>query len=208
MNSYSYCPNESEVSRGIDPSIHSPTICSYLPRNRWKGKVKFENGWLEKSFDQKPLPESLFGRISLQWEELALKRLKGIEGVPKFLGRPTRHSIRMTRLPGVPLDTLKKGEMSESCFQRLQNLVHLMHRRGVAHGDLHMRNILIHQQTPSIIDFATSYVLGRLPVLDRQVFRLFVLLDLERLYKVEKKYFGKGNPPRMFYLYRLVKAMK
>ena len=180
----------------------------YRRRNRWKGEIVSANGFVEKSYDKKPMMVCLYGRITLRWERLALQRLERIEGVPSYSGRPTGKSIRMTRVPGIPLDKLKSGELSEQCFHRLQSLIRDIHRRGVAHGDLHMRNILIHENKPFIVDFSTAYVRGRLPILDKNFFRLFVLLDLERLYKIEKAFFGRGTPPKMFFLYRLVKGIK
>ena len=180
----------------------------YRQRNIWKGEIKAENGWIEKDYGTAPFLPRLYGRICLHYEEVALRRLKGVEGVPMYLGRPKRTSIRMTRLPGIPLDKLKPGELSEICFRRFQNLVYDMHRRGVAHGDLHMRNILIHEDQPSVIDFSVAYVRGRIPILDKALFRLFELLDLERLYKIEKAFFGTGTPPKMFYIYRLIKGVK
>jgi hypothetical protein len=186
----------------------SDHFAPYRPRNFWKGEVRFEDGWVEKDYGRAPLPSRLYARICLHWEEVALKRLQGIDGVPEYLGRPTRNSIRMTRVPGSPLDKLKSGELSELCLYRLQDLIHQIHNRGVAHGDLHMRNILIHEDIAYIIDFSTAYARGRLPLLDKGLFRIFKLLDLERLYKIEKRFFGKGTPPDMFYLYRLVKGKK
>ncbi len=180
----------------------------YRRRNRWKSDIRLGKGWVEKSCTNRPLMVRLYGRISLKWEALSLERLKGIEGVPSYLGRPTRDSIRMSLLPGIPLDKMKRGELSELCFHRLKDLIHSMHCRGVAHGDLHMRNILICEDKPSVVDFSTAYMGNRLPVLGKRIFRFFVLLDLERLYKIEKEFFGRGTPPRMFYLYRLVKAIK
>ena len=139
---------------------------------------------------------------------MAPKRPEGIEGVPVYLGKPTRNSVRMTRVPGTPLDKMKRGELTEVCFQRLRGFIHRIQSRGVAHGDLHMRNILIQENKPSINDFSTAYLLGRFPALDKEFFRLFVLLDLERLYKTEKEFFGKGTRPKMFYLCRLLKGIK
>jgi hypothetical protein len=180
----------------------------YRPRNYWKGEVRFKNGWVEKDYGKSPLLPRLYGRISLCWEEAALKRLRGLDGVPEFLGRPTRNSIRMTRVPGIPIDKAKAGEISELFIQHLKDLVHQMHSRGVAHGDLHMRNILVHNDKAYIIDFSTAYTLGRVPFLDRGFFRIFRLLDLQRVYKTEKRLFGRGTPPEMFYIYRLVKGKK
>lgn len=200
--------DKSSTSGEFETNASDHMIVPYKPRNFWKGEVRFENGWVEKDYSRAPLPSRLYARICLHWEEIALKRLQGIDGVPTYLGRPTRNSIRMTKVPGRPLDKLKTGELSESCLNRLQDLVRRIHKRGVAHGDLHMRNILIHEDTVYIIDFSTAYVRGRLPFLDKGFFRIFMLLDLECLYKVEKNFFGRGNPPDMFYLYRIVKGRK
>lgn len=180
----------------------------YPHRNIWKSKIGQEDGWVEKDYSDAPLLPRLYGKISLHWEAVALKRLKGIEGVPVYLGSPTSYSLKMTRLPGIPLDKMKAGGLSEGCFHELQRLLRQIHSRGVAHGDLHMRNVLVHADKPSIIDFATAYVRGRLPLVDKSVFNLFKLLDLERLYKIEREFFGRGTPPRMFYLYRLIKGTK
>lgn len=180
----------------------------YKPRNAWKGTVRRLDGIVEKDCADLSVLPRLLGRISLFWEEKALKRLKGVEGIPEYLGRPTKHSLKMASVPGVPLDKMKRGELSELCFQKLKDLLRQIHGMGVAHGDLHMRNVLIDGDDPYVIDFSTAYVRGRLPLLDRQIFHLVVQLDMERLYKIEKTFFGKGERPRMFFLYRLVKGIK
>jgi serine/threonine protein kinase len=196
------------TSSGPETAISNDLIVPYRPRNYWKGDVRFGNGWVEKDYESSPLLARLYGRISLHWEETALKRLRGIEGVPEYLGRPTRNSIRMTRVPGIPIDKMKAEEISELFLKCLQDLVSKIHSRGVAHGDLHMRNILINEDKAYLIDFSTAYTLGRVPFLDRGFFRIFRLLDLERIYKIEKRFFGRGTPPEMFYIYRLVKGKK
>ncbi len=114
----------------------------------------------------------------------------------------------MKAVPGIPISKLKKGALSETYFDKLRELFSRIHRKGVAHGDAHMRNILIHRDDPYLVDFSTAYVKGRFPLIDSYIFKCFVLLDLERLYKVEKKFFGRGEPPRMFLFYRLVKGVK
>lgn len=200
--------NNLETMDGLKRASSDAIIVPYRRRNIWKGAIRSQNGWVEKDYGGAPLLSRLYGRICLHWEAVALKRLKGIEGVPAYLGRPTRNSIRMTWVPGTPLDKMKRGELTEACLQRLRGVIHHIHSRGVAHGDLHMRNILIFGESPSVIDFSTAYVRGRLPLLDKQFFRFFVFLDFVYLYKVEKEFFGKGTPPPMFYLFRLIKGIK
>lgn len=180
----------------------------YRPRNVWKASVRQEGDTIVKEYSGAPFTPRLFGKISLSWEEAALRRLEGMEGVPAFISRPSPHTIKISALRGIPLDKMKSGELSEACFEKLVSLIHGIHRRGVAHGDLHQRNILVHQDRPSIIDFSTAYVKGRVPWLDGWILRNMILLDLERLYKVERSFFDRGTPPRMFFLYRMIKRFR
>lgn len=180
----------------------------YGPRNVWKASVCREGDIITKEYRGAPFLAKVFGRISLSWEEAALRRLAGMPGVPVLISRPSPHAILISAVKGRPLDKMKSGELSESCFKELVSLVHGIHERGVAHGDLHQRNILVDQDQPSIIDFSTAYVKGRVPVFDGWIFNNAVLLDLERLYKVEEKFFHRGKPPRMFFLYRMIKRFR
>ena len=112
-------------------STHSNIMTiPFPPRNIWKGSIREGDGWVEKDYGANPSFSRLYGRICLHWEIVALKRLKGIEGIPRYLCRPTSNSIRMSRLPGTVLTELKAGELSETCFRKLQELVHEMHSRG------------------------------------------------------------------------------
>jgi RIO-like serine/threonine protein kinase len=188
--------------------LSRPIVIPYRPRNLWKGEVRFINGCIEKDHDSNPFLPRLYARICLNLEETALKRLSGIKGVPHFIERPTRTSLRMTAVPGVPLGKLNKGDLSELCFSRIKDILDEIHRNGVAHCDLHMRNILIDNDDPYIIDFATAYTTGHFPVWDRKIFQLLTQLDLQRIYKVEKKFFGRGTPPKMFFIYKIIKGLK
>jgi len=189
-------------------SGHIDVIIPYRPRNAWKGEVRFVDGCIEKNHDANPFLSRLYARICLNFEEAALERLKGVRGVPQFISRPTRTSIRMTAVPGVPLEKLKRGELSELCFSRLKETIAEIHNKGVAHCDLHNRNILIDNDDPYVIDFATAYTRGRFPFWDRRVFEPLAKLDLQRIYKVERKFFGRGTPPKMFFIYNVIKGLK
>ena len=194
--------------REISPDQPKQNKVPYRPRNVWKASVRREGDIITKEYSGAPFIPRLFGRISLSWEEAALRRLEGMAGVPSFINRPSPHVIQLSTVMGRPLDKMKIGELSESCFKELVSLILRIHDRGVAHGDLHQRNILVDQDRPSVIDFSTAYVKGRVPLIDGWIFRNIILLDLERLYKVETKFFDRGEPPRMFFLYRMIKRFQ
>lgn len=203
----------SSLKDSIDPAgkglpVSKPVVIPYRPRNPWKGDVRFIDGYIEKNHDANPFLSRMYARICLNLEEAALKRLKGIRGIPQFISRPSKTSIRMTAVPGIPLEKLKRGDLSELCFSRIKATVAEMHKSGVAHCDLHNRNILIDNDEPYLIDFATAYTRGRFHVIDRKIFELLKRLDLQRLYKVERKFFGRGTPPKMFFLYNIIKGLK
>jgi len=188
------------------PFTRSPV--PYAPRNKWKARVWREGDLVVKDYSLSPFFPKVYGRLCIRWEATALKRLQGVKGVPRLIERSGPYTLKMTTVPGVPISKMKKGDLSEQYLSRLKALFTQMHSRGVAHGDAHQRNILVHNEHPYLVDFSTAYVKGRVPILDNYFFQCFVMLDLERLYKVEKRFFGSGVPPRMFFLYRLVKRLK
>ena len=181
---------------------------SYPPRNRWKADLLWEGDCVVKDYGKAPLIPKFLGRFLSKWEKEALIRLRGIEGVPCFEGAPTPYSVKMKGVPGIPLSKLQKGDLNESFLIRLNSLFEDIHKRGVAHGDAHGRNVLVCDQSPYLIDFSTAYVKGRFPIIDNYLFSCFVLLDQERIYKIKKEFFGIGEPPRMFLLYRIAKGRK
>ncbi len=185
---------------------HGPNrLIPYAPRNKWKAIVRREGDTIIKDYSSNPLIPKLYGRICINWEAAALERLEGLHGVPTLLEKPNPFMLKMSAVPGQPISKIKKGSLSEQYFQRLVALFSAMHARGVAHGDAHQRNILVHNDFPYLVDFSTAYVKGRVPLIDNYLFNCFVLLDLERLYKVENRFFARGNPPKMFLLYRVFK---
>ena len=180
----------------------------FCKRNRWKGEIYQEGNSIIKSYGKNSFISKLYGMISLKLETTALKQLEGIEGIPAFQGRPTSYSIKMEAVPGIPIALLQKGDLNKIFFDRLVSLFRQIHARGVAHGDAHMRNIIAYHDRPYLVDFSTAYVKGLIPLLDPKLFNWMVLLDTERLYKVEKYFFNSGDAPKMFFIYRMCKMFK
>jgi hypothetical protein len=86
-----------------------------------------------------------------------LRRLQGLDGVPRLYARVGSGALLMEhlqarRLPrdGEPLPDLV-------LFERLGKLIEQLHARGVGHGDLRRMNILMDEQAqPYLIDFETA----------------------------------------------------
>lgn len=185
-----------------------PAEVYFKPRNVWKARIVVQGNSVIKDYTKAPFIPRMFGRFCLKREERALNRLKGLEGIPLFLDKPTPYKLAMTWVPGTPLEKLKKGDVSELFLEKLRALFEEMHKRGIAHCDAHFRNIMISEDAPFIIDFSTAYIK---PVNRKYIKHLFLWacrLDFERLYKVENAFFGRGEPPKMFLLYNLIKKIK
>jgi|GEM_PF-769851 len=180
----------------------------FAPRNPWKAAVTFDGDTVTKDYSRNGLLARLWGWLCIRREAAALSRLAGVPGVPALRGPPTRYAIRIEAVPGVPLASLRRGDVDAEFLDRLGDLMDRVHGRGIAHRDAHLRNILVANGEPYLVDFATACRRGRVPGLSRWLFARWVLLDRERLYKVEKRFFARGTPPRMFLLYRLVKGLR
>jgi len=170
--------------------------------------VTFDGDTVTKDYSRNGLLARLWGWLCIRREAAALSRLAGVPGVPALRGPPTRYAIRIEAVPGVPLASLRRGDVDAEFLDRLGDLMDRVHGRGIAHRDAHLRNILVANGEPYLVDFATACRRGRVPGLSRWLFARWVLLDRERLYKVEKRFFARGTPPRMFLLYRLVKGLR
>lgn len=163
-----------------------------------------EGSLVRKDYSRRGLLARLAGRLLLDREQRALIRADGIPGVPRFVARPHRDTLVITRIEGTPINKLKAGDVDESFIAKLAALFEALHARGVAHGDAHHRNILAHGDEPGLVDFATAWT-TRAPGRSSWVFEWFCQLDRRQLYKAEFHFFRRGTPPEMFFLYRLFK---
>jgi hypothetical protein len=144
-------------------------------------------------------------RVSMRWlgrllasrEQAFHDRLAGVAGIPSSLG-PVRHAGRV--LPNalarefIDGHALREGErVDDAFFPRLRFLLVEVHRRGVAHVDLHKReNILVGADgRPYLIDFQISFRLPRLPLVREVARPLLAILqqcDDYHLLKHELRY--------------------
>jgi predicted Ser/Thr protein kinase len=143
--------------------------------------------------DTMPCPRLVrwtFGRWVIQHEYRVCRRLGDIEGVPHVYGLLDDYAMVMERLEAERLPPLKGHSLTPEFFARLKRLVAAMHARGVAHGDLRRKNVLIGADgAPCIIDFATAFSLKSLKnPLARLLFRHYCRVDDITILKIQKRY--------------------
>jgi tRNA A-37 threonylcarbamoyl transferase component Bud32 len=155
---------------------------------------------------------TLLGPWQLNREERAYRILAGTPGIPRLIGRPDRQSLALEYIPGRSLDTLHPGEVDGAFFDRLDKLLETMHARGIAHGDLHHRDILLDATgNPFVIDFATSLEAGAgANTLRRMLFKQMMKADLRTAAKLRRRLApgsARALPPRPL-LYRVGVRLK
>lgn len=102
---------------------------------------------------------NVFGRFLIWREEKAYRRLKNLEGVPKYYGTIEGLAIITEFIDGKHLKQVEKErKLSPSVFSRLERLIKDFHARGIAHCDLKRTpNILVTKQDrPYILDWAAA----------------------------------------------------
>jgi len=114
---------------------------------------------LVKDYGRRPfLIRATVGFFSI-WREVAIYRiLRGLPGIPRFLGQVDGQAFAVERVDGKPVSECRQGRLPDGFLLRLEALVRRMHARGVVHGDLRQRqNVLVGPGgEPFIIDFASS----------------------------------------------------
>ena len=126
----------------------------------------------------------------LAWREArALRRLEGLEGVPRLLERPDRRALLLEHIDAQPILDCRRDVDWAVFFARLEKLLRKLHRRGVAHCDLRSPNntLIDEAERPVVVDFVASIHRGRrwnLPW--NWVFERFCLADLDAIPKLKR----------------------
>lgn len=206
------------------PSSLSRERLASLPRRRLHGGRNVTKAVVEvvelpdgpvvvKDLAPRPWPvRLLIGPLQLDREALAYRRLEGAAGVPRFLGRVDRMAIALTYIAGRDLGAVRAGELPASFFDRLEQVLETLHARGVAHGDLGRRDVLVDSAgAPYLVDFSTSLVAGPdADPLTRFLFAQMCRADRRALAKIRRRLLpGTGvEVPERPALYRLGSRLK
>lgn len=175
--------------------------------------VEFEGGPIVlKDLSSRAWPvRELLGPWQLDREARAYRRLEGLEGVPRFLGRVDRQAIAIEYVAGRDLSHLRPGDLPALFFDRLEGIVEAVHARGVAHGDLHGQDVLVGPGgEPYVIDFSTAILAAARPGRVRaRLFDQARRADRRSVAKLRRRFLGGGaavpeRPP----LYRIGRALR
>jgi hypothetical protein len=111
------------------------------------------------------LVRNSLGRWLVRRECRAYEAVRGVGGCPEFLGRRGRFALATRWIDAVPLADLGGDlEVPEGTFARLETILDTLHHRGVAHADLHHRDVLVSDDGEVwVVDFAMAWVLGSRP---------------------------------------------
>ena len=113
------------------------------------------------------VPMRWLGRMLAAREQRFMDLLSGIEGIPVSLGAVVADGHRLRNAVSheyIDGHALAEGErVGDEFFPRLAELLEKVHRRGVAHVDLHKReNILVGTDgLPHLIDYQISFAAPR-----------------------------------------------
>ena len=139
-----------------------------------------EGAVVVKDFANKNWWIRLLGRLQISRERRAYRRLRGIPGIPEFIGRIDAHALVMQMIPGRQLgfmpDLAKGGDAKLS---QLRRIIDRMHAAGVVHWDLRARqNVLITDDGELyVIDFASAIWLRPGGLAHRLIFKRLTWVD-------------------------------
>jgi len=149
-----------------------------------------------KDYSRRGVLGRLWGRY-VTWREMrALCMVGDLDGVPRFLARVGTCGILMEFVEGELLPRRNvRASVSIEFFERAQELLGRIHSRGVAHGDVRRKNLIIRPNgSPAIIDFQTAWLAGR-GFFSGAMFRYMCCVDTWNLLKIKAKSFPRKLRP-------------
>lgn len=129
---------------------------------------------------------NLIGRIVVGREACAYGALAGIEGLPERFKRLTPFALAIEYLEGRDLGGVERHEIGPGVIRQLERIIDELHERGWVHLDLQRRsNILLVNDRVFVIDLASAFHPGGVPVIGRWLVRLLGFADRLSLIKMK-----------------------
>jgi tRNA A-37 threonylcarbamoyl transferase component Bud32 len=148
-------------------------------------------------------PGRLIRQMMLRNEYRVYSRLTGVLGVPQCYGFLDGRYLVLERIDGIPIRQARITDR-HVFFQTLLNVIHALHKAGVAHGDLKKKDnlLVVDGKTPCVIDFGVAIVrkTGFAP-LNRFLYDLARKFDFNAWVKLkyDRKYESILEEDRIYY---------
>lgn len=146
--------------------------------------------YVVKDFSTKGLIErNLIGRLLISREARAYRALSGVSGVPKRFEELSPFTLAVEYIEAKDLGAVNKGEIGPDVLRRFEEIINEIHCRGWVHLDLQRRtNILLVNGDVFVIDLASAFNPGCIPVIGRLLTRLLGFFDRLSLIKLKRLY--------------------
>ncbi len=141
-----------------------------------------------KDFGKKGFWErNLIGRIVIGRECRAYRSLAGIAGLPSKFLRLSPFSMAIEYLEGRDLGGLMQQDIGADIVRQLEQIIESLHARGWVHLDLQRRtNILLVNGRVYVIDLASAFHPGGIPIFGKPIVLLMGLADRLSLLKMKR----------------------
>jgi hypothetical protein len=129
---------------------------------------------------------NIVGRIVIGREASAYAALSGVAGLPRYYKRLSPFTLAVEYLEGKDLGGFDRGAIKPDMILQFERIVNDLHARGWVHLDLHRRtNILIVEGNVFVVDLASAFHAGRVPLIGRCLTGLIGLADQLSLIKMK-----------------------
>ncbi|MCL5104360.1 MAG: hypothetical protein M1133_09635 [Armatimonadetes bacterium] len=132
----------------------------------------------------------IVGPILIRREFGALRKLRGVAGIPELVGKLDRYAFAIEHIRGTSLEHVEQGSLDNKFYVRLRTVIDDIHSRGVAHCDLRSRgNVMLGEDgRPYVVDFAACVYRGRgINPFFKWLFHQFVLADRNAVLRIKQR---------------------
>jgi predicted Ser/Thr protein kinase len=143
--------------------------------------------FIVKDFSKKGFWErSLIGRIVIGRESRAYRALAGVEGLPEQFKRLGRYALAIEYLEGKDLGGVERRDIGPGAVLQFERIIDDLHERGWVHLDLQRRsNILLVNGRVFVVDLASAFHPGAVPLIGKGLVRLLGFADRLSLLKIK-----------------------
>ena len=129
---------------------------------------------------------NLIGRVVIGRESRAYRALAGVEGLPARFKRLTPFSLAIEYLEGRDLGGVERHEIGPGVIRQFERIIDEFHERGWVHLDLQRRsNILLVNERVFVVDLASAFHPGGVPLIGSWLVRLLGFADRLSLIKIK-----------------------